>query len=237
MAKNLIFLLVLMWTAATVSALQETDTSLSFENTESKTTSINEQPFNWAPSWRTSDSDCGQVAAYFIARLHNKDLTIAEVKNDLPIAHEEGTSCAEIVSYLKTKGISYETVWIAPDRFAELPMPAIVHIKNKIVKSGHFWVVLDYDSEKDEFAVLDTVYGGISVVEGKRIRLPASGFAIVPNLMNRKLRTVLLLGGILCTGVGAGFTFHRVRNLLVGRVNSIGKGPHVSLAESRGTPS
>ena len=222
MAKNLIVLLLLMWTAAPASAFQETGSGESLENTEPKTASIDKQPFDWAPSWRTSDSDCGQVAAYYIARLRNKDLTIAEVKSDLPIAHEEGISCAEIVAYLKKQDLSYETVWITPDRFAELPLPAIIHVKKKIVKSGHFWVVLDVDKEADQFAVLDTVFGGISVVDGRQIRLPATGYAIVPSQLKRKLTTVVYFAGMLIAGIGVAFIFHLARRLLVGTSSSAG---------------
>lgn len=139
-----------------------------------------ERPFNWVPKWRER-GDCGPCALYVLMSLEGHQTTLAQVKGSLSIDADTGCSLDALSQAAESLGFPAEARFVRPSQITQIPLPFIIHGKESDDSvTGHFIVVVGYDADKDQFAVIDPVIARYSENPVDSRITGYSGYVLVP---------------------------------------------------------
>jgi hypothetical protein len=137
-------------------------------------------PFKFEPEWREK-GDCGPMALYFLMRLNNRQVTIAEVKKATPFDPEVGCSLADLVRAGDLLGFPAEIRFVRPSDLNKLPFPYIVHTEGSLQRrTGHFDVIVSYSSEERKYEVLNVSFERVDRVPEESILRIYTGYVLLP---------------------------------------------------------
>jgi hypothetical protein len=159
------------------------------------------------PAWRQK-GDCGALAPYVLMRLHDREVTIADVKKVVPFDPNVGCSLADLARGADALGFPTEIRFVNPRDVHNLPYPFILHTEGSLERGvGHFDLIVDYSREQGKFSVIDTTFDVLGPMPEESILKIFSGYVLIPknnvDVSNRHLLSWVLI----CLGcVVAGFT-------------------------------
>lgn len=120
-------------------------------------------------------SDCGAACLASIARYYHLKLPVWKIRQ-LAGTNRIGTSAYGLVKAAEQIGLEAKGVELECDDLAEIPLPAIVHLKLK--KGGHHFVVL-YKVSKRKVTVMDPAQGRMIQLSMEEFLAQWTGIAIL----------------------------------------------------------
>jgi hypothetical protein len=163
--------------------------------------------FKFEPPWRQK-GDCGALALYVLMRLHNREVTITDVKKFVPFDPQVGCSLADLSRGAEALGFATEIRFVNPQDLHKLPQPFILHTQGSLERGvGHFGVIVDYRLEERKFYLIDTTFDMLGPVPEESILKIFSGYVLIPKNDVDASNTHLLSWVLICLGcILAGFT-------------------------------
>ena len=132
------------------------------------------------PPWRTR-GDCGPLSLYVLMRLKECDMSLQDVKKQVPFQSDLGCSLADLARGADSLGFPTEIRFVKPQDLSKVSFPFILHTAGSLEKgTGHFLVVVDYSSEKKAYEVIDTTFGTYGEVTEVALLENFSGFVLIP---------------------------------------------------------
>jgi hypothetical protein len=129
----------------------------SYALADSEGIEINSDTWNWKPAWR-DQADCGPNALYVLMNLEGHKVKLEDVKNLVPLDPVKGCSMESLIDAAATLGFALEARFVKPGDIHKLPRPFILHgVTSQEKNLGHFVVVVDFDSKKRNFALIDPI--------------------------------------------------------------------------------
>jgi hypothetical protein len=151
------------------------------------------------PAWRES-GDCGPMSLYVLMRLLDRKVSIAAVKNAVPIDSEIGCSLADVARGAEALGLETDIRFVKPDDVPRLDYPCILHTTGSLQKgTGHFFVVAGYDPQKREYSVVDIDVERALPTSEEALLNGFSGYVLMPKVNSMFSARV---GGLALVSVG-----------------------------------
>lgn len=136
--------------------------------------------FSWKPEWR-SRGDCGPCALFVLMALGGHPVTYSQIKDRVPVDPEKGCSLKSMRQAATELGFPVEVRFVNPKLITDLPRRCIIHGKSSIqAETGHFPVLVDYNSAKGTFDLVDPVYERFSSAKIDSVLSTFTGYTIVP---------------------------------------------------------
>lgn len=157
-------------------------------------------PWQFEPHWRER-GDCGPNALYVFLRLHGRELTLQDVKHEIPIDPAKGCSIEALRAASQSFGVTSQVRFVTPNELKSIPMPFIIHGTSDVEgESGHFSVVVKWDPQTRRFSIIDPVWETYESYTEQFVVTGFSGYVLVrsPTLdLWWSAATMLLLGTVI----------------------------------------
>lgn len=141
----------------------------------------NKVSWEWKPSW-FDKGDCGPNALYVLTNLCGKKVSIQEIKKRLPFDSVKGCSLEAMQKVSAELGFPLEARFVKPSEISKVPRPFIIHgITSKEQQLGHFIVVVDFDSAKRNYTLIDPVRETYTVNPEASLLHNFSGYVLIPS--------------------------------------------------------
>jgi hypothetical protein len=131
------------------------------------------------PPWRDK-GDCGPLALYLLMRLHDRPVTIDEVKRVVPYDPDRGCSLADLDRGAEALSFPVETRFVNPRDLNKLPFPFILHTAGSLERgTGHFHVIVSYDAQERKYRVIDISVGTVGKMPEEGILNDFAGYVLL----------------------------------------------------------
>jgi ABC-type bacteriocin/lantibiotic exporter with double-glycine peptidase domain len=172
--------------------------------------SIPDSTWNWIPAWR-DQADCGPNALYILMKLEGYNVTLAEIKELVPLDPVKGCSMETLLHASEQLGFTIEARFVKPGEVSKLPRPFILHgITSHENNLGHFIVVVDYDKKKNIYAQIDPYRETFGWTPEPSVLYGYTGYVLVPKYpVSKKWNFFAGMSLILCGFRVFCFTYRR----------------------------
>jgi hypothetical protein len=162
------------------------------------------------PLWREK-GDCGPSSLYVLMRLNDRKTSLADVKEVVPFDEEKGCSLADLERGAAKLGFPTEIRFVNPEDLPKLPRPFILHGWGSLERgTGHFFVIVDYSPEKEQYYLIDTAYESSYNLPEQSVLKLFSGYVLLPrNATAVTFRNLLGLSLFLLGLVGLALILYR----------------------------
>lgn len=153
--------------------------SVAATGTDGATNSARE--WNWAPPYREAD-DCGPQALFALLRLEGKQVSVWDVKKLVQSKPGRGASIEALRQAAETLDCAVTVRFVNPRELCDVPRPFILHGSTGIKKKhGVFVVVVDYDSEKKLYAMINPTFESFEWYPEDGVLVGFDGYVLVPS--------------------------------------------------------
>lgn len=162
--------------------------------------SIRQVPANmrWEPNWRRP-SDCGPACLFLMARILGHSVAMEEVTSITRVDPELGCTLDELFRASKRLRLPTEMRFVAPREIRKVVRPLILHSTGSLATGrGHFRVVVDYDNEKQWYAIADTDADELKWIPEDSLLFGYSGYVLVPVGKSSRSTIVAILSSVAC---------------------------------------
>ena len=136
--------------------------------------------FQFCPSWRDS-GDCGPIALYVLMKLEGEDVTVKQIKNEVPVDPTVGSTLESLHNASNRMGFPTEMRFVSPRDVRNLQPPFILHSVDSMEKNfGHFSVVIGFDFAKKTIKTVNLEEEVLSEHPMEPFLSGASGYILVP---------------------------------------------------------
>jgi ABC-type bacteriocin/lantibiotic exporter with double-glycine peptidase domain len=113
-------------------------------------------------------------------RLHERHLTIDEVKRVIPFDPDRGCSLADLERGAEALEFPVETRFVNPRDLDKLPFPFIVYTEGSLERQiGHFDVIIAYHPEERKYSIIDSTFGTVHKVGQEAILKNYTGYVLL----------------------------------------------------------
>ncbi len=167
--------------------------------------------WSWRPSWR-DHADCGPNALYVLMNLEGHSVKLEDVKKQVPLAPVKGCSMETLIEAAEKLGFSLEARFVKPGDVSKMSRPFILHGVTSHEKDlGHFVVVVDFDSNKRNFALIDPIRETFGWNPETSVLYDFSGYVLVPKYPVSRRWDFLAGVSLICCGLGCFLLVYRTR--------------------------
>jgi hypothetical protein len=137
--------------------------------------------FDWLPPWRRK-ADCGPQSLFALMRLQGADnVSINDVAGLVDVNPSHGCSIVDLHRAAGALGLPTEILFVNPNDLERIPRPFILHGISTVGKNlGHFSIVVDYNRENREYAMIDPIFESFGWYPERSALHGFTGYVLVP---------------------------------------------------------
>jgi Peptidase C39 family len=111
--------------------------------------------------WRSLER-CPVNTLFVVLRLHGKDVSYAEIRDQLPVG-QGGSSLADMRDFAVRHGLPARVLKPTPARLAQMRMPVIAHVEEERT-AGHYVVLLQIGTTADSQQMVEYIDGTTGLI-------------------------------------------------------------------------
>lgn len=139
-------------------------------------------PEDWQfePAWREK-GDCGPLALFVLMKLEGNDITVGQIKAEVPVDPIVGSTLESLHAASSRLGLDTEMRFVSPRNIRKVQPPFIMHGVTSVEQNfGHYVVVVGFDSAKDTIKMVDPEREWFTENPTEGVLAQATGYILVP---------------------------------------------------------